>query len=166
MPTQKFTPKVIKDAQIWAPDYDTDFRKSSVKQYMKKNNLTKQQYIQEVKNEIKNNKRAIFNINNKDANREAQRRFREKNKEYNYIGNITVDFIYTKESKNSVYKFKKEEIIPFQKKTTQKNLENDVRDAIENVKIEKVYSYIMDFPNVIDVEVDDYKVFIKKEQLK
>lgn len=164
MPTQKFTPKVIKDAQIWAPDYDTDFRKSSVKQYMKKNNLTKQQYIQEVKNEIKNNKRAIFNITNKDANREAQRRFREKNKQYNYIGNITVDFIYTKESKNTVYKFKKEENIPFQKKTTQKNLENDVRDAIENFKISVIMRYTDYKLPIIEAEVDDYKIHIKKEQ--
>jgi hypothetical protein len=41
----------------------------------------------------------IRQINNKDANRQAQARFREKNKVYKYIGNISVDFKYTKESK-------------------------------------------------------------------
>ena len=160
----KFTPKVIKDAKVWAPDYDTDFRKSSVKDYMKRNNLTKQQYIHEVKEEIKANKRLIHNINYKDANREAQRKFREKNRQYTYIGSISVKMRYTKEAKNSVYDFTKDDIIQYHKKTTQKNLENDVRDAIENFKIDRIMNYSHFQIPIIDAQVVDYSFKINKEQ--
>jgi hypothetical protein len=52
-----------------------------------------------VKAEIRNNKKANYQILKKDANREAQARFREKNKEYKYIGNILVDLNVQKKEK-------------------------------------------------------------------
>ncbi len=52
-----------------------------------------------MKAEIRNNKKANYQILKKDANREAQARFREKNKEYKYIGNILVDLNVQKKEK-------------------------------------------------------------------
>jgi hypothetical protein len=75
------TKALKRDAPIYAPDYILDFRKKEVKQYLQANNLTKEQYIAEVRDEIKNNKKLITEVVRKDQNREAQRRFREKKKQ-------------------------------------------------------------------------------------
>jgi hypothetical protein len=70
-----------RDVPIYAPDYIADFRKKEVKQYLAANNLTKQQYIAEVRDEVNSNKKLISDIVRKDQNKEAQQRFREKKKQ-------------------------------------------------------------------------------------
>ena len=82
----RFTATVKKDAKIWLQNYETDFPKRSLNDYLKTNNLTKEQYIREVKQEIRENKKEIYKIHYKENNREAQKRFREKNKKRRYVG--------------------------------------------------------------------------------
>jgi len=45
----KFPKALKRDALIYAADYIADFREKEVKQYLAANNLTKQQYIAEIR---------------------------------------------------------------------------------------------------------------------
>lgn len=150
----KFTKKVKEDAKIWAPDYETDFRKRSLRDYLNSNNITRRAYIREVVEEIRQNKKDIYAIYYKDANREAQRRFREKNKKQRYFGSVDVNFYFTKfDTKQQPYTFIKQELIDFDKITTKKNVGNDARDMVENKRID----YLRE-SSINNVEVKGFKM--------
>ena len=57
----KFTNYIIEEAKTWAAQYETDFRRTTLKEYLKNNNLTKRAYIKIVKEEITANKQEIKN---------------------------------------------------------------------------------------------------------
>ena len=89
-----FTKNQKKTAEVFAPDYPTDYRNAWVKSYIKTNNLTQKQYKQIVLNEMKSNKKLIDDLYKTDRNREAQERFREKNKQQRYVGSINVEMVF------------------------------------------------------------------------
>ena len=76
----KFTNYIIEEAKTWATQYETDFRRTTLKEYLKNNNLTKRAHIIIVKEDIRENKQGIKKLYEKDANRKAQKIFGEKNK--------------------------------------------------------------------------------------
>jgi len=145
-----FTKYYRETAKIYAPDYPTDFRTVWVKNYMKQNNLTKKAYEAIVKQEVKDNKALIAELYKKDANREAQARFREKNNLVRYVGSINVEFVFNRKEDA----FAKTEVISFDKKITKNNLTNEIVNAIENNKIEKMAN--MDYRGVININVNNY----------
>lgn len=145
-----FTKNQRKTGEIYAPDYPTDFRSAWVKKYMKSNNLTQKQYKQIVLDEIKENKKLTNDIYKQDRNREAQQRFREKNKQLRYVGSINVEMVF--ERKNDV--FVKNEVIMFDKKVSKSNLQNEIVNTIENKKMEKLTS--MDYKEILDIKIGEY----------
>ena len=156
----KITTKLNDDAKIWAPDYETDFRLKSLKNYMIVNNLTKKTYIIELREEIRNNKKLINQINNKEANRYAQARWRENNKQKRYIGNIIAIINYTKLNKdNKPYDFIKNEIINFDSLTTKKNIHNEALKLIEKFIINKIEE-----SSILDAKIESFITNINPHQ--
>ena len=145
-----FTKTFKETSKIYAPDFPTDFKSAWVKQYMKDNKLTHKQYEEVVRQEVRDNKKVIADLYKKDRNREAQQRFREKNKLARYIGSINVEFVF--ERKDDV--FEKRDIITFDKKVSKSNLQNEIINAIENKKIEKMTS--LDYRGIININVGDF----------
>lgn len=148
--SSQFTKFQRENAHIYAPEYSTDLNSTWVKEYRKKHNLTVKQYVKEVKDEIMSIKKLITNLYKKDKNREAQRRFREKNQEQRYVGSISVDLVYERENDT----FVRNEIIPFDKKITKTNMQNEIKNTIENTKNQKLAS--MDYKGVNNIFVGDY----------
>ena len=145
-----FTKNQKKTAEVFAPDYPTDYRNAWVKSYIKTNNLTQKQYKQIVLNEMKSNKKLIDDLYKTDRNREAQERFREKNKQQRYVGSINVEMVF--ERKSDV--FLRNEVIVFDKKVSKSNLQNEIINSIENKKIEKLTS--LDYKGVLDIKIGEY----------
>lgn len=145
-----FTKYFKETAKIYAPDFPTDFRSSWVKAYIKENKLTQKQYQAIVREEVKDNKKLIADVYRRDANREAQQRFRDKNKIVRYIGSINVELVFKRKNDD----FTRTEIIPFDKKISKKNLTNEIINTIENNKIEKLAK--MDYRDVININVANY----------
>ena len=168
----KITTYLKAEAKIWVPDYDLDFRNTSVKEYMKRNNLTRKAYIKEIRDEVNKYKKLIREIEGKDANREAQTRWREKNKNQQFIGGIIVNMEYKAlDTKNKPYTFTKTETLDFNKTTTKKNLPNDVRDVVENFRLKKLLDYTTNKDDIKDAIVamlnwDNIQTFQKGNKLQ
>lgn len=146
--------KIFKEkAKIYAPDYPTDFRNAWVKAYLKKNNLTHRDYERIVKEEAKANKKLIDDLYRNDRNREAQQKFREKNQLIRYVGSINVEFNYID---NKKFNLVKKEIIPFDKKVSKSNLQNEIINTIENAKILRLTGGANSSSRLAYVDVNNY----------
>lgn len=144
-----FTKTFKETSKIYAPDFPTE-KNAWVRKYMKDNNLTYKQYEEVVRQEVRDVKKTLADIYRKDKNKEAQRRFREKNKLERYVGSIEVELVF--ERKDDV--FERNEIINFDKKVSKSNIQNEIVNAIENKKMEKLTS--MDYRGVLNINVGNY----------